>query len=79
MNVSGTEVSNTLFVCEPTGSILLSGGNFGAEGSLISIVISIFFIVFLLKSNWLKPADFRLALWRKYPAGFGIDPEDQDV
>ncbi|MFC2170824.1 lysostaphin resistance A-like protein [Calditrichota bacterium] len=79
MNVSGIVVEDTLFICETRGSTLLSGGDFGAEGSLISIVISIFFILFLIKSKWLKPAEFRSALWRKYPAGFGLEAEEQDV
>ena len=78
MNVSGTEIKNTLFVCQAKGTDILSGGEFGAEGSLISIVISIFFIVFLVRSGWLKPVAFRSKLWRKYPAGFGLEPVDKD-
>lgn len=53
--------------------------DFGPEGSLMSIVISIFFIVFLVRSGWLKPDAFRSKLWRKYPAGFGLEPVDKDV
>ena len=79
MNVSGTEIKNTLFVCQAKGADILSGGEFGAEGSLISIVISIFFIVFLVRSGWLKPVASRSKLWRKYPAGFGLEPVDKDV
>jgi membrane protease YdiL (CAAX protease family) len=75
MNVSGTVIEKTIFVCETRGSELLSGGDFGAEGSLISIVISILFILFLLKSQYLKPPAFRTALLKKYPSGFGIEPE----
>jgi membrane protease YdiL (CAAX protease family) len=78
MKVSGTVVKDTLFLCDPKGAVLLSGGEFGAEGSLISIVISIGFIMLLIKIKWLKPAAFRSALWRRYPAGFGLEPEDTD-
>ena len=79
MNVSGTVVNNTMFSCEAKGPILLTGGEFGAEGSLITIIISMVFIVLLIKYKWLKPAAFRSALWRKYPAGFGLEPEDKDI
>jgi membrane protease YdiL (CAAX protease family) len=78
MNVSGTVVNDTLFSCETKGPVLLGGGEFGAEGSLMSIIISIVFIMLLIKSKWLKPAAFRSALWRKYPIGFGLEPEDTD-
>jgi hypothetical protein len=76
MNVSGAAIDDTLFSAEPKGAVLLSGGEFGAEGSLISTLISIVFIILLVRSKWLKPAVFRSALWRRYPAGCGIEPED---
>lgn len=69
MNVSGMEMKNTLFLGEAKGPKILSGGEFGPEGSLISIVISVIFIVFLVKSGWLKPDDFRIKLWKKYAKG----------
>jgi hypothetical protein len=72
------EIKNTLFLGVAKGPVILSGGEFGPEGSLISIVISVLFIVVLVKSGWLKPEAFRLKLWDKYPAGFGLEPADSD-
>lgn len=74
MNVSGTVVNHSLFVTIPSGSEMLTGGVFGAEGSLISIVVSIFFIVILILSGWLKQEASLKELWLKYPAGFGLEP-----
>ena len=71
MNVSGMEIKNTLFLGEAKGPVILSGGEFGPEGSLISIIISVLFIVVLVKSGWLKPDASRMNLWQKYTAGSG--------
>jgi membrane protease YdiL (CAAX protease family) len=76
MNVSGQEIKNTFFLVEAKGPVILSGGAFGPEGSLISIVISVLFIVILVKSGWLKPDVFRIKLWQKYAAGSGPEPSD---
>ena len=75
LNVSGSEIKNSLFLAQSRGPDIWSGGEFGPEGSLITILISILFIVYILKSKWLKPDPSRLELWRNYPAGFGLAPE----
>jgi membrane protease YdiL (CAAX protease family) len=71
INVSGTIMENTLFSSLPEGNVLLSGGEFGAEGSLIAIIISIIFLLWLIKTNWLKPRYESYMLWKK----FGINSD----
>lgn len=75
LTVSGMEVQDSLFICQTEGPVLLTGGEFGIEGSLISTVISIILIILLLRSKWLKPDAIRSELWKKYPGGFGLEQE----
>jgi membrane protease YdiL (CAAX protease family) len=66
MNVSGTTMEKTFILSMPKGNVLLSGGEFGAEGSLITILVSIIFLLWLIRTNWLKPRYENYALWEKY-------------
>lgn len=66
MNVSGTVMKNTLLTTKPIGPEILSGGEFGAEASIISSIISVILILLILKYSWPKPAVFRIKLWNKY-------------
>ena len=68
------EVQNSLLISEVRGPVLLTGGEFGIEGSLFSTMISILFIIIFLKSRWLRPDTTRSDLWKRYPAGFGLKP-----
>ena len=34
----------------------MTGGNFGAEGGLVAIVISAIILIIVLKARWLKPS-----------------------
>ena len=76
-HVSGMEVSNTLLQTVPVGPELLSGGAFGAEGSIISSLVSIALILWIWRSKRLKPAPELDAMWRRYPGGFRLDPREQ--
>ena len=74
-DVSGIKIENQLFVTTPTGSDLLTGGEFGLEGSILSTVLFIAVVVWFLARPALRPAPEVAALWARFPAGFGIDPE----
>ncbi|MGD8306459.1 MAG: type II CAAX endopeptidase family protein [Ignavibacteria bacterium] len=74
INVSGTPISNSLLTSMLKGGEILSGGEFGIEGSILSPVLSLIIIIYLWKAKWFKPSQFQYDLWKKYPAGFGIAP-----
>lgn len=74
LTVSGVEVQDSLFICRTDGPVLVTGGTFGVEGSLISTMVSVIVIILLLRSKWLKPDTLRTELWNRYPRGFGLKP-----
>jgi hypothetical protein len=76
MNVSGTEIANSFLVSVPKGPELLSGGSFGAEGSLITLVLTVGLVFYIWKAKWIKPTRKIAALWRKYSSGFGLGPPE---
>ena len=76
-HVSGMEVSNTLLRIVPVGPDTLSGGAFGAEGSIISSLVSIVLILWVWKTKRLKPSTELESMWREYPGGFRLDPSKQ--
>jgi membrane protease YdiL (CAAX protease family) len=76
MKVSGTEIPNSFLVSVPKGPELLSGGNFGAEGSLIALAVTVALVFYIWQARWIKPTEGLAALWRKYPSGFGLPPSD---
>lgn len=65
---------NPLIETSLSGPELLTGGSFGAEGGIISITISLVFIVLLLLMKWPKADPLRMELWQKYPVDFGVKP-----
>ena len=50
INVSGISNMPTLLSCENTGSVFLTGGDFGIEGSLVTSIVSAIVCVILLPS-----------------------------
>ena len=78
MNVSGIDIQNSFMVSVPQGHELLSGGEFGAEGSLISSVVIILVTWYMWRASWLKPSEANSALWRKYPASYGVPPAETE-
>jgi membrane protease YdiL (CAAX protease family) len=74
MKVSGTAIAHTFMVSVPKGPQLVSGGDFGAEGSLITVIVSAALVLYVWKANWIKPTHRMATLWRRYPAGFGLTP-----
>lgn len=79
MNVSGTTMENSFLVSAPQGSDLLSGGDFGAEGSLIASVIIILVTWYIWCADWIKPSEANSDLWKKYPASYGVSPEESEM
>jgi membrane protease YdiL (CAAX protease family) len=73
-DVSGIEIDDKLLVMTPTGSDLISGGEFGLEGSILSTILFVIVTVWLLVRPVLRPTGEVAALWVPYPAGFGLDP-----
>jgi membrane protease YdiL (CAAX protease family) len=76
MKVSGTGIGHTFMKSVPRGPELLSGGNFGAEGSLITVIVSAALVLYVWKAKWIKPTHQKAALWRGYPLGFGLAPSE---
>jgi len=74
-DVSGIKIENQLFVVTPTGSDLLTGGEFGLEGSILSTVLFAAAVVWFLLKPILRPTSDVAALWARYPAGFNLEPE----
>jgi membrane protease YdiL (CAAX protease family) len=73
-DVSGIKIENQLFVMTPTGSDLVTGGEFGLEGSILSTILFTVIVVWFLVKPILRPTAEVAALWAQYPAGFGIEP-----
>jgi hypothetical protein len=73
-DVSGIKIHNQLFVVTPTGPDLVTGGEFGLEGSILSTILFVAVVVWFLLKPILRPAAEVADLWARYPAGFGIEP-----
>ena len=78
MNVSGTTIANSFLVSVPKGPELLSGGSFGAEGSLITLTLTAGLVLYIWRTKWIKPTQKIAAVWRKYPSGYGLAPSDPE-
>ena len=75
MKVSGIEVPHSIFKSLPTGPDVLSGGEFGGEGSLITSFVPLILLFILLRIRWPKPDKEVIEAWNRYPAGWGLDPK----
>jgi len=73
-DVSGIEIYNQLFVVTPKGADLVTGGEFGLEGSILSTILFVGVVVWFLVKPVLRPTSEVAALWASYPAGFGLNP-----
>jgi hypothetical protein len=81
-DVSGIRISDHLFIVTPNGPDLVTGGEFGLEGSILSAVVFVVFVALSLARPLLHPTPGVAALWAPYPAGFALEPEhasDSDV
>ncbi len=73
-DVSGIELENTLLKATPNGHDLLTGGEFGLEGSLLTTALVVAAAVWLLMRKVLTPTSEMTAMWAPYPRGFGLAP-----
>ncbi len=64
--VSGVEFKGALLTTKPIGSELLSGGEFGLEGSILTTLLLIILIVGLIFSDILKPSREMSKRWQNY-------------
>jgi hypothetical protein len=74
-DVSGIKIDHQFFLVTPTGSDLVTGGEFGLEGSVLSTVFFVLLIGWLLVLKPLKPTAEVAAMWASFPAGWGLAPE----
>ena len=56
LQVSGTGVDWSILSTEVHGPDALTGGDFGVEGGLVAITISVVVLLVLLMGHWLKPS-----------------------
>ena len=70
MKVSGTSIENSFFLTQISGPDSLTGGDFGVEGGLVAIIISVIILLVVLKASWLKPSERFL----KRAGGHGSSP-----
>jgi len=75
-DVSGIKIQDQLFVMDPTGADYLTGGEFGLEGSALSLVLFVVLVVWLLWKKVLTPTDEVAEMWAVYPEGFGLEPTE---
>ena len=68
MNVSGLPIDGSLLETTPIGATILSGGTFGAEGSLFTLAIIALLSLYTWKASWLKPSPRNADLWERYSA-----------
>jgi membrane protease YdiL (CAAX protease family) len=73
-DVSGIKIEDNFFVATSHGSDLITGGGFGLEGSILTTVLFVGFVVWFLFKPVLRPTAEVADLWAPYPAGFGIEP-----
>jgi membrane protease YdiL (CAAX protease family) len=74
--VSGVTFSHSLLVSRPAAGDLLSGGSFGAEGSVAAWLVGILVVGMLVRSRRLRPSPDIEELWRRLPRGWGLPPVD---
>ena len=73
-DVSGIELEHKVFIANPRGPDLLTGGEFGLEGSILTTALIVGVGVWLLTKKVLVPTEEMAAKWSPYPRGFGLAP-----
>jgi membrane protease YdiL (CAAX protease family) len=78
MNVSGVDVGGSFFHATVDGPTMLTGGEFGIEGSLITVIVSAVILVAVFKARWLKPSPRFLSIEQKWAESTQL-PKDLSV
>jgi membrane protease YdiL (CAAX protease family) len=76
-DVSGIRIPSSLFETVPRDADLITGGEFGLEGSILSTAA---FVALLVWLQWLKPirpVEQVASMWARFPTGFGAGPTDE--
>lgn len=73
-DVSGIELENQLLITTSNGPDLVTGGEFGLEGSVVTTALVVSVAVWLLTRKVLTPTAQMTALWAPFPRGYGLAP-----
>ncbi len=73
-DVSGIKLENQLFIATPNGPDLLTGGEFGLEGSVLTTALVVAAAVWLLTRKVLTLTPEMTEMWAPFPRGFGLPP-----
>lgn len=74
-DVSGIAIRDQLFAVTTTGSDIITGGEFGLEGSIVSTAAFVLIITWLMVWRTVTPTDEVAEMWAAVPEGFGLDPK----
>jgi hypothetical protein len=77
-DVSGIRIPSSLFEAVPHDADLITGGEFGLEGSILSTAAFVALIVWLQWAKPIRPVDEVASMWAIYPTGFGAGPTGAD-
>ncbi len=72
MNVSGASFEGGILTTGIDGPAWLTGGDFGIEGSIVTLVVSIMVLLAVLRAKWLKPSARFMSVeeeWKKARSG----------
>lgn len=78
-DVSGIAIDDSLLVMTPIGADLVTGGEFGLEGSALTTLFFLVLLGWLARTRALRPVGNMASLWRRYPVGFGAPPSGEDT
>jgi membrane protease YdiL (CAAX protease family) len=77
-DVSGIRIPSTLFEAMPHDADLITGGEFGLEGSILSTVAFITLLVWLQWAKPIRPVEEVESVWKLFPTGFRAGPTGAD-
>jgi hypothetical protein len=77
-DVSGIRIPSSLFETVPRDADLITGGEFGLEGSILSTAAFVALIVWLQWVKPLRPVEEVASMWARFPTGFGAAPAASD-
>jgi len=75
LDVSGYRLDGALLRAVPSGPDVVTGGDFGIEGSLVTTVLVAAVLGWAIGVRALRPAPAVAALWELHPRGFALEPE----
>ena len=78
-SVSGIPASYSILLSRPVGPTWLSGGAFGAEGSVVATLVLAVASFLLWKLPKLAPSEEMGALWRRYPGRVTSDAVTMEI